>query len=186
MFPRPDRILLFTLVLATALGCGMKGDKPVAPSASATSGAPSEPERPNEGEPERAEGDGNVTAAKKPTRPEAPKNGAPVALEFMELVGAGDKRAANFWAFSYSDKAIKQIEMTLHYLDVSGKELKSFPWKLSAPTVVGPKDEAKIEKVGAFLPEETASVRVTVNHVTFKDDTTWPETKPAETKPEAK
>jgi len=104
--------------------------------------------------------------------PEKPADGAPVAFEFVKLNGAGDDLLAEFKIFNFEDKPVNKLRMKLHYLDASGKELKDFPWSALAPEIVGAKKSAKFE-AGAFLPKETASVKVTLREVGFKDGSKW-------------
>jgi len=104
--------------------------------------------------------------------PEKPADGAPVAFEFVKLSGAGDDLRAEFKIFNFEGKPVNKLFMKLHYLDASGKELKDFPWSAQAPELVGAKKSAKFE-AGAFLPKETASVKVTLREVGFKDGSKW-------------
>lgn len=105
--------------------------------------------------------------------PEKPASGAPVALEFIGLVGQGDRMEANMRIFNFSDKPVTRINMTLDYLDATGKKLKDFPWGQSGPSLVGPK-EYKDKEMGAFIPAETKKVTATVKDVEFGDGSKWP------------
>ncbi len=104
--------------------------------------------------------------------PERPADGAPVAFVFVEIDGDGDDRGAEFKIYNFEDKAVNKLFMKLHYLDASGKELKDFPWSAQAPELVGAKKSAKFE-AGAFIPKETASVKVTLREVGYKDGSKW-------------
>jgi len=104
--------------------------------------------------------------------PEKPADGAPVAFEFVKLNGAGDELEAEFKIFNFEGKPVNKLFMKLHYLDASGKELKDFPWSAQAPELVGAKKSARFE-AGAFIPKETASVKVTLREVGFKDGSQW-------------
>lgn len=104
--------------------------------------------------------------------PEKPADGAPLAFEFVKLDGAGDDLRAEFKVFNFEDKPVNKVFMKLHYLDAAGKELKDFPWSAQAPEIVGAKKSASL-KAGAFLPKETASVKVTLREVAFKDGSMW-------------
>jgi hypothetical protein len=104
--------------------------------------------------------------------PEPPADGSPVAFEFLELTGEGDDRAARLRIFNFTDKNVQAVQLSLHYLDEAGEELRSFPWGATAPSLVAANSQSTME-AGAFLPEGTASVSVTVRQVTFADGTTW-------------
>jgi len=115
-------------------------------------------------------GGGGATDMKWPAQP---TDGKPVVFEFDSLTGTGDKMEAKVRMFNFTDKAVKRMSTTLHYLDGTGKELKSFPWGMSGPTLLGAK-EAKEETVGAFIPAETKKVDVELREVDFGDGSKWP------------
>ncbi len=104
--------------------------------------------------------------------PAQPADGAPVAWEFIELTGEGDKRAAKMRMFNFADKTVTKVQATLHYLDASGAELDTFPWTQMGPNMIGAKDH-KEAKMGAFLPESTASVKATIESVEYDDASNW-------------
>jgi len=111
--------------------------------------------------------------------PEKSADGAPVVLEFVKIAGAGKDMRGEFKIFNFDDKDVMRLHMTLHYLDASGKELKDFPWSIQANPVVGAKKSAVIE-VGAFLPENTASVKVELREVHLDGGGKWEVAKKAE------
>lgn len=104
--------------------------------------------------------------------PAEPSDGTPMAWEFVELTGEGDKRSAKMRMFNFSDKTVTKVQATLHYLDGSGKELDTFPWTQMGPNMVGAKGH-KEAKMGAFLPPETASVSASIESVEYADGSNW-------------
>ena len=105
--------------------------------------------------------------------PQKPADGSPVAIEFLGLAGKGDRVKAKVRMFNFGEKDVNRVTMTLHYLDESGKELKSFPWsQMQNPKLIDGKDVVE-KKIGAFLPAETKTVKATLEEVSFTDDTTW-------------
>ena len=115
---------------------------------------------------------GKGGAGDKEKWPEKPADGAPLAIEFVKLVGAGDDMRAELKLFNFEAKAVRRISMTTHFHDASDKKLKDFPWSVQAPEVVGAKKTAVIE-AGAFLPKETVTVKVTLREVEFTDGSKW-------------
>lgn len=112
--------------------------------------------------------------AAKVTWPAAPSDGTPVVLQFKELVDEKGEKLARMTMFNYADKGVSELRMTLHYLDASGKELKTFPWGQSKrPELTGAKGTVELPKLGAFLPPETASVTATIESVGYTDGTKW-------------
>ena len=112
--------------------------------------------------------------AAKVTWPAAPSDGAPVVLQFKGIVDDKGEKVADMTLFNFSDKPVSELRMTLHYLDASGKELKTFPWGQSKrPELAGAKGTAELPKMGAFLPAETASVTATIESVGYVDGTKW-------------
>jgi hypothetical protein len=116
---------------------------------------------------DRSDGDGQQVAW-----PDRPADGSPVAFEFVELTGEGDRREARLRIFNFTDKPVQGVQMTLHYLDADGEEIDTFPWGATAPVLVAANNQTTMT-AGAFMPEATASVRVSVSQVTFQDGTSW-------------
>ncbi len=127
------RTLTFIACLAAssllATGCSKKGD------------APAEPAQPDV------------------KWPDAPKNGAPLALEFVRLEGEGDRRRAVMNVFNFADTSVTQFVAELQYRDKDGKVLKTFP---HTQYEVFTKKSVDDLEVGFFLPPETTSVTATV------------------------
>ncbi|MDX2087674.1 MAG: hypothetical protein SFX73_07480 [Kofleriaceae bacterium] len=106
------------------------------------------------------------------TWPAKPADDTPLVFQFVSLEGTGDDMKANLRVFNFTDKSVKSVQLKLHYLDASGKEVKSFPWGATSPEIVGPKG-TKVDDYGAFLPPETKTVNVTLREVKFADGSTW-------------
>lgn len=105
--------------------------------------------------------------------PKAPADGTPIVAEFVKLQGEGDKREAQLRLFNFADKEVKAVHMKLHYLDASGKELKTFPFtNMKDVGLVKAKDTAEI-RAGVFLPPETAKVTADFNAVDYADGSKW-------------
>jgi hypothetical protein len=104
--------------------------------------------------------------------PAEPSDGTPMAWEFVELTGEGDKRSAKMRMFNFSDKTVTKVQATLHYVDGAGKELDTFPWTQMGPNRVGAKGH-KEAKMGAFLPAETKTVTASIESIEYGDGSTW-------------
>lgn len=139
----PWFFLMLALALGTAMASGCKGSEP-----SANGG----------------------TRKKEVPWPKKPVDGSPVVFEFIEMTGEGDDLAANVRLFNFSDKKVKRVSTTLHYLDADGNELKDFPFGIMLS--VDSEDYGEIE-VGVFVPEETRRIEVEVHRVIFADDSEW-------------
>ena len=105
--------------------------------------------------------------------PEKPTDGTPVVIEFVKLVGEGDKKAAEMRVFNFEQKSVTRLNMMLDYLDKDGNKLKDFPWSAQAGAgLVGSKAH-KVQKMGAFIPDGTTKVVANISDVEFRDGTTW-------------
>lgn len=105
--------------------------------------------------------------------PEKPADGTPVVIEFVKLVGEGDKKEAKMRVFNFEEKSVTRLNMMLDYLDKDGKKLKDFPWSAQASAgLVGAK-EHKVKEMGAFIPDGTAKVVANLSEVEFRDGKTW-------------
>jgi hypothetical protein len=113
-----------------------------------------------------------VVAVEAEARPAQPKGGAPLMIAFVHLEGEGEARTALVNAYSYADKAVRKIDMSLRYLDAGGKLLKTFPWSQFAPGLV-PAGGTIQMKVGASLPPETTRVEAVLARVEFEDGSGW-------------
>lgn len=104
--------------------------------------------------------------------PEKPADGAPVVGEFIEMTGEGEDMEAKIRFFNFTDKSIDRLQMTLHYLDGSGKELDDFPYTVMQGKLIDAKGH-RTKEVGAFIPKETKKVTAEIREVQFTDGTTW-------------
>ena len=105
--------------------------------------------------------------------PEKPTDGTPVVIEFVKLVGEGDKKEAKMRIFNFEEKSVTRLQMTLDYLDKDGNKLKDFPWSAHAMGgLVGSKAH-KVKEMGAFIPDGTVKVVANLAEVEFRDGTTW-------------
>lgn len=105
-------------------------------------------------------------------KPPKPADGTPIVTEFVSITGEGKKMAGKIKVHNYTDKKITGLRFNLRYLDGAGKELKTFPWSVVAPTAVKANGSAT-HTVGAFLPPETKKVDAVPRQVTFGDGTKW-------------
>lgn len=112
------------------------------------------------------------SSSSKATWPAQPADGTPIVAEFIALEGKGDDIEVKLRLFNFADKEVKGVQMTLNYLDGTGKELKDFPWGQAKAGLIGKKGTAEI-KAGAFVPEETKSVSVEFRGVDYADGTKW-------------
>jgi len=119
-------------------------------------------------------GDARKKEDDKVSWPSPPGDGSPMAWEFVELTGEGDKRAAKMRMFNFAEKTVSKVQATLHYLDDSGQEIDTFPWTQMGPNMIGAKGH-KEAKMGAFLPENTKTVRATIESVEYGDGSKWPQ-----------
>lgn len=105
--------------------------------------------------------------------PEKPADGTPVVIEFVKLVGEGDKKSAEMRVFNFAEQSLTRMQMKLHYLDKDGKELGDFPWsQQSGSGIVGTK-AYKVVKMGAFLKEGTTKVTAELEEAEFRGGKSW-------------
>lgn len=107
---------------------------------------------------------------------------APVTIENRGVDGKGNFKKVKLRVKNRSNKDIKQIDLRLHYLDASGKELKNWPGNARgsfdfdaggwAPVVKAGKT-AEVEVTAFFMPAETKRVEVTLEEVLCADTTRW-------------
>lgn len=103
------------------------------------------------------------------TWPTRDVKGPPVAVEFVTMIGEGKRRGATVRVFNFEDTVLARLDATLHYLDATGKELKTFPLTSMSAGIAQGKGYATLD-VGAFVPAETVRVNVTVNSAHYKDE----------------
>ena len=113
-----------------------------------------------------------VVAVEADARPDRPEGSPPLMIAFVHLEGEGEARTALVNAYSYADKAVRKIDMSLRYLDESGKLLKTFPWSQFAPGLV-PAGGTIQMKVGASIPAEATRVEAVLRRVEFEDASAW-------------
>src|ERR1041385_3294308 len=89
--------------------------------------------------------------------PARPANGAPVAIELVDVTGPGAPLEARMRVFNFGDQAITKIDSTLEYFDGSGKKVQEFPWSWAGASLV-PAHASKDKKVGAAMPEGARKV----------------------------
>jgi len=107
---------------------------------------------------------------------------APVSLEFLRISGDGNFKKVELRVKNISNKDIRKIDMRLHYLDASGKELKDWPANATGSfdpqtgqrkPVVEKNGTADVKVTAFFMPDETRSVRLELEGITCADATTW-------------
>lgn len=106
---------------------------------------------------------------------------APVTLEYLGIEGDGNFKKVKIRVKNHANKAIRRIDMQLHYLDAAGKELKK--WSGHARSSFGPRGQrepvaeknstAETKVTAFFMPKETKSVRVELEKIAFADATIW-------------
>ena len=104
--------------------------------------------------------------------PDKPADGTPVAMQFLSMKGAGDRMEAHVRFFNFADKAVTGVRMELHYQGADGKDLKTFPYGVQAPGLIGAKDTAE-KDVGAFIPADTKNVTADISEVDYADGPAW-------------
>jgi hypothetical protein len=110
-------------------------------------------------------------ASDKVTWPAKPSDGAPVVVQFVKMRKDRPLRG-QFRVFNFSTQPVKRVDLTLHYLDGSGKELKHFPWTQMGRPLVGVKQHRAF-KGGAFIPKGTKRIKVVLERVLLEDGTRW-------------
>lgn len=107
---------------------------------------------------------------------------APVTLEVLDISRKNNSGKVKLQITNHSNKDLRRIEMRLHYLDASGKELKN--WSAQADSrfnprgggrkpVVGKKATAEVEVTAFFMPRETKRVTAELQEVLCSDATNW-------------
>jgi hypothetical protein len=99
-------------------------------------------------------------------------DGAPVGIEFVELVGPVHRLKARVRYVNHTERDVRSVRSTFRFLDKTGKTLKEMPWaQTSDPVVAG---EGKSEHdVGTYVPEETVDLEANVSLVVFADGEMW-------------
>jgi hypothetical protein len=107
---------------------------------------------------------------------------APVSFKFRKITRDEGFKKVLLEVTNHSNKDIRELDLTLSYLDSDGEELDDHN------TTQGPKQDfnakgpgivvaagksAEIEATAFFMPEETKRVGVTVNSVSFADADSW-------------
>jgi hypothetical protein len=93
-------------------------------------------------------------------------------VQFVAVDRTGDDPRATMHVFNFADAAIRGIHMELEYVGKDGAVLKTFPWSQVGPDLVPAKAHA-LQQMGAFLPDETETVRARVHRVELGDGTEW-------------
>lgn len=106
----------------------------------------------------------------------------PVSVEFVRVTTPGDFAKARFRVTNHADKAIRSLDVKLHYLDAAGKQVgewfsvsypEPFPGDGPPPLAVEKSAGAEADLGVPFMPVNTQSIRVTVNKVLFADAEEW-------------
>jgi hypothetical protein len=108
-------------------------------------------------------------------------HGAPVEARFVEIRAGQPGFPQVVLALSnHSNKDAETITARFEYLSAAGALLEDFPHTLSAPVtfdgrspLLASRRSAEHETTAFFMPENTATVRVTVDSVEFMDATKW-------------
>jgi hypothetical protein len=108
-------------------------------------------------------------------------HGAPVDARFVEIrPGDGGFPLVALALTNHSNKDAASITARFEYLSAAGALLEDFPHTLSAPAsfdgrrpLIAARQSAPHETTAFFMPENTATVRVTVDIVEFMDATKW-------------
>jgi len=108
-------------------------------------------------------------------------HGAPVEAKFVEIrPGEAGFPQVVLALTNHSNKDAASISARFEYLSAAGATLEDFPHTLSAPVtfdarspLIAARRSAEHETTAFFMPENTASVRVSVDSVEFMDATKW-------------
>jgi hypothetical protein len=118
-----------------------------------------------------AVGCGKADTSKWPPRP---ADGAPLALEFVEMgKHKNGEPAARFRVYDYDEKSIRSFRGLMHYLDATGNELERMPASVSKARGIVEGKSTSEEMLGFHVPEATSRVTVDVTFVEFADGSTW-------------
>ena len=108
-------------------------------------------------------------------------HGAPVEVRFVEIrPGEGGFPQVVIALANHSNKDAATITARFEYLSAAGAMLEDFPHTLSAPAsfddrrpLIAARQSAEHETTAFFMPENTATVRITVETVEFMDAVKW-------------
>ena len=101
-----------------------------------------------------------------------PKNS--LAFKFKGFVHTKlDDWRAEFLITNHFSKDIVSAELTLHYQDEAGEEVRTWPWSLLHTRGWCEAGETIIDALGSLPPDKTTSVSVEVELIKFRDGTEW-------------
>ena len=104
--------------------------------------------------------------------PTRPADGAPVALVFAGMTHRGEQLDAELRVFSFSQRAVRALRLTFHFLDKKGGRLGRLAYPRQGQPLVGPKTFVTLH-ITARMPSQTDRVTVTLNTVVFRDGSRW-------------
>lgn len=107
-----------------------------------------------------------------PAWPAEPEDGSGVTIEFVKMIGEGDRRGAQLRIYNHAIRIVRQLDMWLRYLDASGAEVGTHAHRLVAPKLV-PGRAWITTPAGALVPEQTARVEGVVRRVEREDGSVW-------------
>lgn len=124
------------------------------------------------GAPPRAQ---NPTVAR--TGAVRPANLPPLEAKFLSLgqVQNNQLRSVRVRLLNEVSKTVREVKLTLHYVDAKGKRLNSWT-TVHGPldSMVAPQGTNDVEVQGFFVPRFAERVDIEVNGVAFSDGTRWP------------
>jgi hypothetical protein len=115
---------------------------------------------------------GHTAAQPEVKWPVQPADGAPVALAFVAMAHRDKVFGAELRVFSFSEKAVRGLKMTFHFLDKKGVERSRLAYPNQGQPVVGPKAHVTLN-ITAPIDHRTDRVTVTLDSVVFMDGSGW-------------
>jgi hypothetical protein len=130
----------------------------------------------------------NIPLTKSAAQPAEPMTLAFAGFDHPLTLGVGDlKRETIFKEFeltlnNHTNKDIREIEFTMHYLDAQGEKLRDNPTSVAAkyddakepyPILVKAGATAKMMQTAYLCPDETRQITITLTSVLFADLERW-------------
>ena len=117
----------------------------------------------------------NATWPSMPSTPPEKKNGEPVAVKMIGVMGSGQLAVPVVALFNYGPKGVHEVHYNIEYLDSLGKVLKktNYGSAESVGKTLMESGTGMVESGGDAPPDKTVAVRSSVTDVTFSDLSEW-------------
>jgi len=98
----------------------------------------------------------------------------PVNCIVLGVIGEGEKAKPVYALYNYDKKAVKNVSMTIDYLDADGKVVDSTGYGYQSDKSLMDPGKGFVMSGGNGPPDNAVNARVKMKRVTFFDDSWWP------------